>query len=326
MSFAEPDVCPRLADDIAYRPMVSIVVATYNMGQYVAIAVDSILRQSISDIDVHVVDDGSSDDTRKILGQFSHDPRFHYHFQNNAGQASAKNCGLRYCTGMFVAFCDGDDIWPSNRLEVQLPLFQRDREIGVVYGHVEHIDAAGNAIPAVDNKYLASRRHSGFVVRQLFADNFISFGSVLVRRECLEKFGGFDESLRMGIDWDLWLRVATVYKIQYCPETTLLYREWGGQMSNNWVGRYTYAFQIMEKFLRRFPDTLRPQDVRYAYAHSYVSRARLRAMRSGQYLEGLGDCLKAIRTYPLFAAPYKTVVRLIMDLVKARRRPSPLAR
>src|SRR5690606_14244810 len=113
-------------------PTVSVVVATYNMGQFISDCLESILAQTYGDFDVHVIDDGSMDDTERCVRKFLADPRVHYHKQANAGQTRAKNVGIRRSAGRFVAFCDADDMWKPRKLEAQMPLFD-DRGVAVVY-------------------------------------------------------------------------------------------------------------------------------------------------------------------------------------------------
>src|SRR5262245_26234109 len=122
-----------------HSPLVSIVIATYNSGSYLREAIDSILRQSIGDLELLVIDDGSTDETRQLVGSI-HDERLTYIWQPNAGQTSAKNHGLRRARGTYIGFCDGDDFWYPNKLELQLPLFERSAQTGVVYSPADMID------------------------------------------------------------------------------------------------------------------------------------------------------------------------------------------
>src|SRR4030095_853063 len=102
-------------------PSVSVIIATYNSGPYLRAAIGSVLCQSVGDLELIVVDDGSTDGTRELVEQI-HDDRMSYLWQANAGQTSAKNRGVREAKGKFIGFCDGDDYWYPNKLELQLPL------------------------------------------------------------------------------------------------------------------------------------------------------------------------------------------------------------
>lgn len=275
-------------------PLVSVVVASYNMGAYVKDAVQSVLDQTVSDLDVHVVDDGSTDDTRAVIESFKGDPRVHYHYQANAGQTRAKNAGILASTGHHVGFCDADDLWLPRKLERQIPILESHPNVGVVYTRSQPIDASG--------KWLAPRlypEHRGRVTEPLFFENFVPFGTALVRRSALSAKGAFNEKYRMGIDWELWLRLSVDYEFEHIPEVTYLYRIWEGQMSSNWRGRYEACFAIMREFEQSHPGLVTPQTVRRAYSHSYANRARARASLSKDYVGALGDVVSAVRSgYP----------------------------
>src|SRR3954452_1634546 len=91
-------------------PEVSVIIATYNMAQFLPLAVRSVLAQTRADLEVHVVDDGSTDQTVEIMREFAGCPQVHYHWQSNAGQTKAKNLGISRARGAFIAFCDADDL------------------------------------------------------------------------------------------------------------------------------------------------------------------------------------------------------------------------
>ncbi|MEI2420365.1 glycosyltransferase family A protein, partial [Arthrospira platensis SPKY2] len=111
------------------------VIATYNMGAHVAQAVQSVLDETDIDLEVVVVDDGSTDDTQAVLEAFRNDSRVRLIVQENRGQPKAKNAGLLATRGRFVAFCDTDDYWLPGKLGRQLPLMD-DPSVGVVYSPV----------------------------------------------------------------------------------------------------------------------------------------------------------------------------------------------
>lgn len=270
-------------------PLVSVVVATYNMAPYVAGAVQSVLDQTIKDLEVHVVDDGSTDDTKEALLSVLRDPRVHYHFQENAGQTRAKNLGIRNSRGRYVGFCDADDLWLPGKLELQLAAFEDGADVGVVYTRCQRIDSKGSLLPLKPQ-----HEPSGWVTEELFMDNFVPFGTALVRKEALDVHGPFNESYRMGIDWELWLRLSNHYVFRCVPQVTYLYRVWSGQMSSNWKGRYEAAFRIMDEFLENYPGRVSPKRVRQAIAGSYANRGRARASISADYFGAIADAARAV--------------------------------
>jgi glycosyltransferase involved in cell wall biosynthesis len=275
------------------------------MAQYLGDAVDSVLRQTIPDLEVLVIDDGSTDATAELMARYADNPRVHYHRQANAGQTKAKNAGIARAQGTFVAFCDADDLWVADKLQRQLPLFERP-EVGVVYSRRQRILASGEAVEESDDGIYPSGR----ITERLFLENFIPFGTTVVRRSYFEEFGAFDERYRMGIDWDLWLRMSTRCEFGFVDAATYLYRVWPGQMSNNWRGRYEAAFRIMEKFIADHPGVLSPGIVREAYAHSYTERGRLRSMMDREYSAGIRDVFTALRYRASYFPAWKLLIRI----------------
>ena len=300
------------------NPRVSVVIATYNMGQYLKAAIDSVLAQRIGELDVHVVDDGSTDSTREVVAAYAGDPRLHYHWQANSGQTKAKNLGLSHCTGEFVAFCDADDMWTPDKLEIQMPLFEQGDDVGVVYSRKRPILPDGTAAPVPAD---VEQHPSGRVTEALFKNNFIPFGTAVVRRKCLAELGAFDERYRMGIDWELWLRISTRYRFQFADAVTYLYRTWAGQMSNNWRGRYEYAFRIMEDFLAAHGDLVSKATIREAYAHSYWTRGRVRSVLEQEYALGMRDALTALKFRPTYLLAWKLIGRIGIMAAHSMVRP-----
>lgn len=288
-------------------PEVSAIIATYNMGQYLADAIRSVLGQSRSNLELLVIDDGSTDNTREVVASFQSDPRLQYYWQPNSGQTRAKNVGINRARGVFVAFCDADDLWTTDKLELQLPAFDDAGRVAVVYSRHRRIDTDGvSLVHAEDSASLPS----GQVTQQLFIENFVSFGTATIRLSYLKDMGGFDEALRMGIDWDLWLRLSTRYEFRFVDAVTCLYRVWPGQMSRNWRSRYEYAFRIMEHFLAEHPGVVPAATVNEAYAHCYVQRGRLRAKLDGEYVNAIRDIFRALRYRPCYLLAWKSFLRV----------------
>lgn len=287
-------------------PLISVVMATYNMGQYVAQAVRSVLAQDYPAIEVIVVDDGSSDDTAEVLAQFGEDPRVRIFQQANAGQTKAKNRGLQAARGHYVGFCDADNLWCPGKLSMQLPLLQARRDPVVVYGDIQLIDAEGHDLPTPKG-----RRYSGRVTAQLLVDNFVTFNTVLVPRRLLEEAGGFDESLRMGIDYDLWLRLSVKYPFAYLDRPLVRYRIWGGQMSNRLGERFDNCFKLLERFLERHPGSVTQAEANRGWAHTYVSRGRWRASQ-GDLRLALMDYAKAFQLRPGDVRLWKCMAKLLL--------------
>jgi len=253
------------------QPLVSVVITCYNYGHFLQTAIESVLNQSFQDFEMIVVNDGSTDNTDDVMHKYSGLKNLKYINQKNSGQAVAKNVGIKNSSGKFIAFLDADDLWTKDKLEKQMPLFTSPK-VGVVYSGLNFIDEQGNKIDSQrTNPHLAFR--SGDVVQYLFFDNFVPFSSSIVSHECFTKVGLFDESLSMGIDWDLWLRIAVFYKFDYVDEPLLIYRKGHtGQMSKRQGERLLCADKITEKFLTNHPDVLTKEWIKRVLSYNYTNR------------------------------------------------------
>lgn len=274
-----------------HRPLVSVVLPTHNMARFLGEALQSALTQTYPHLEVHVVDDGSTDSPREAIRSFLADPRVHFHSIPQSGQGPAKNVALRASRGEFVAFLDADDLWVPDKLERQLPLFVRP-EIGVVYSDFERVDINGTPIQTFRGPI-----HVGRITNELLIENFVTGMASVVRRECFDRVGLFDETLPMGIDYDLWLRISTKYEFAYLDHVTYLDRYWGGQMSRNFAKRLECAILIMKRLLDANPGLVPRRIENLAWAHTYTYGGD-GFFNAGQRGKALSWYLKAIRTRP----------------------------
>lgn len=297
--------------------LVSIIITCYNYGRYLPFCLESALSQTYENIEVVVVNDGSTDDTDDIMHKYVSNPRVRYIRQDNAGQAHAKNTGIRNARGAFVAFLDADDIWDARKLEKQIPLFL-DRTVGVVYSVSSYIDEGGQEVKIHgQEKYLVPR--SGNVAKDLYLDNFIPFSSAVVRRECLDNAGLFDESLKMGIDWDLWLRISVHHAFAYVHEPLLRYRiGHTGQMSKNLEERQRCSDRIMRKFVGNNPGILSRRDLVRAESYTHCNRGYY--YRSVDIRKSNRHYCAALKSNPTEWSAYRGLLKNMYLLLCGRRK------
>jgi glycosyltransferase involved in cell wall biosynthesis len=204
------------------KNLVSVVIPTYNTSNFLIKAIQSVINQTYKNWELIIVDDGSTDQTRQIVEEFQKkDSRIKYFFQNNKGQGAARNLGIKNASGNYIAFLDSDDEFFENKLERVISHFEKDKNIGFIYT---------DAIIIGDYLYKKRRSeivtpYSGGIYIKLLFNNFITTSTVIVKREVLQNCGLFDESdlLRNFEDYDLWLRIAKKYKIEYIPEVLTKY-------------------------------------------------------------------------------------------------------
>jgi len=186
-------------------PTVSVIIPAYNVGAYLADAIESALAQTFSDLEVIVVDDGSSDSTFKVASGYTRvDRRVRVLQQNNGGISSARNRALRDASGSLVAILDGDDVWLPAYLERQLAILASDPACDIVTGNAWFLGSALDGQPARPSP---DDRPDPTLARMLEDETAVFIMSVF-RRRVYEVIGGFDESLRTNEDYDFWIRAA----------------------------------------------------------------------------------------------------------------------
>ncbi len=199
--------------------LVSIIIPAYNAVKYIKEAVDSALGQTHKNIEVIVVDDGSTDSTKKILEPYIAARKIIYIYQTNKGLAGARNAGIKNSSGKYIAFLDADDLFLPEKVAEQVGILEKNAGYGVCYSDLLHFDEKGNVY---HHRY---KYPSGDVLEPLLRKQLINPLTVMARRDLFEKYGYFDEKLRRSEDWDMWLRWAHAgVKFYYLDKILARYR------------------------------------------------------------------------------------------------------
>jgi len=228
---------------------VSIIIPAYNAASFIGDSVRSALTQTYPNKEIVVVDDGSTDDTRAILEEYIKSGQIKYFYQENKGPAAARNLGIKNSSGEFIAFLDADDVWLPEKLKKQIDLFKNPK-VGLVYSDMEFF---GDKFPFKKYSEMTKGFYRGEAMRELIKRNFIPISSVVLRREVFEMAGYFNEDFKrfpIGEDYELWLRVARVFEVDFIPEAFVRYRIHAGQMSHGRIKNYRTLTSIYKKFLR----------------------------------------------------------------------------
>ena len=209
--------------------LVSVIIPNYNYAQYLREAIDSVLAQSYPEIEIIVVDDGSTDGSKEILDGYGN--RVQAIFQRNQGVSAARNNGVKASRGEFVAFLDADDSWLPAKVEKQVDCLKTDEEIGLVHVGVVEVDADGNSI----RERLDGGAGDLWRDLLLFSSRGIFGGGsgVLMRRTIFDEAGGFDQRLSTSADWDLYFQVSSRHNVGFIPEVLLQYRVHHSNMHSN---------------------------------------------------------------------------------------------
>lgn len=253
---------------------VSVIVPTYNNAQYICQAIESILNQTYRNFEIIVVDDGSTDNTAKILAPYK--SKIRYFYQHNQGPAVARSTGILNAKGQYLSFLDADDYWKPQNLEIKEKILQRDPSLGAVFSNffLFSNDAiiSNNAIDRhypifrrekitiaqlFSHKELASTKdpntfftvYKGTIFEPLLFGNFINLCSILIRKDSQESVGLFRSDLRTQQDYEYWLRFSRQHKMAYVDLPLVAYRRHSTQLT---------AHKNIVKILRNVIQILSP--------------------------------------------------------------------
>ncbi len=215
-------------DDRGLKPKVSVCVASYNHAPYISDALDSILQQEFRDFEIIVVDDGSTDDSHAILLDYQqrypgllcylwHDNHV------NKGISATCNVALAHARGEYVAWLGSDDWWHPDKLTEQVLFLESNPDIGMV--HTAHI-----IVDSLGRHYPPTKRDPAPSWEDLLVSNHVCASSAVMRKQCLDKVGHFDENLVYS-DWDMWIRIGARQRIGYIPTPLTYYRIHGANIS-----------------------------------------------------------------------------------------------
>jgi len=289
-------------------PTVSVVIPTYNSVRYLAEAVESVLAQTITDVEVIVVDDGSTDGTQALMARYAGSVR--YFRQDNSGVSTARNFGLAQSAGRYIAFLDADDTWFPNKLERQLEALAKEPDYHACYSAFVRVTSDLDLL-----EIWRGSRHGSALADLLTRGNIIGSVSVLCERKVFTEVGGFDRSLSQCADWDMWVRLAARTDFLYLDEPLLNYRQHGSNMSRDPALLERDSIRVLEK---GFAMDCVPGAVaalrRHAFARNYTVLAGT-YFGAGKYVDFLRCAARAVSLEPsqinyLAAYPFRVGSRL----------------
>lgn len=240
-------------------PLVSVVIPAYNSERYIADAIDSVLQQDYPALEIWVVDDGSTDSTREVVRRYG--DRVQLLSQQNKGSAAARNLGVVNATGKYIAFLDADDVWWKHKIRFQIDALQSSgRKMAYSsfirwhpgeHGRYAHPDTLF-AVPDHPDK-TSAKIVTGWTYADLLMDCIVWTSSVIVEKSELEKVGLFDETLRKGQDYDLWLRLSWQIEMLGLDKPTALYRIHPDNITSA-VKEVNYEYLILTRALARWGE------------------------------------------------------------------------
>ena len=194
------------------KPLISVVITSYNMESFTPLTVESVLAQDYPSFEVIVVDDGSTDGSVEALRRFG--SRIELITQKNGGACSARNRGLAECRGEFVAFLDCDDLWEPNKLSRCVEtLLERPGSV-MAHSFAYLVNAAGRVIGPPHFK----PHPQGRIFAELARTNHVVNSTPVSRTYAVREVGGWDEAIFTTADWELWLRLSRLGEVAFIPE------------------------------------------------------------------------------------------------------------
>lgn len=221
---------------------VSVIIPTYNRAWCLQEAVDSVMAQTFRKFEVVIVDDGSNDDTHRILAACGKNLRFRR--QTNQGVSAARNLGIRTAKGSLLAFLDSDDLWQPGKLARQVKFFDRHPNAMICQTEETWIRRGVRVNPKHRHK-----KPSGWIFEASLALCLVSPSAVMMRRELFDTVGLFDEQLPACEDYDLWLRVSARYPIHLIDDPLVVKRGGHQDQLSRQHSLDRYRIQSLEKLL-----------------------------------------------------------------------------
>ena len=308
------------------KPTVSVVIPTHNRAHLIGWTIQSVLNQTYQDFEIIVVDDASSDNTEEIVSNIKDDRIRYIRHEKNKGAPAARNTGIKAAKGEYIAFQDSDDEWLPQKLEKQMKVFENvPPKVGIVYtGFFRIVDGKKEYIP-----YSWVTQKEGNIHKELLKGSFIATPSIVVRKECFEKAGMFDERLPRLQDWELVLRLSKYYDFKFIDEPLLIAPFTSDSLSASEKARIKALKLILSKHLNDFAEDKKSLSKYYfgigvhlclnndiAEGESYIAKAfeintDRQSLSEHYFIIGRRLCsnknvkigrnylIKAIKTYPL---------------------------
>jgi len=212
------------------NPKVSVVIPVRNCRDFIHEAIESVLTQSFSDLEVLVIDDGSTDYDYCLLEEL--DPRVKVIRLGGGGVSRARNTGISSARGEYIAFLDADDVWFPGKLAAQIGYFEKYPDVGVVFGGFVRWEvnpngkfcSASDLMSVVQPCVSCDEKRSGWLYARLLGGLLVGMNTAVVRRDVFSSVGGFNQAMRQGEDYDFWLKCSRVAEMHALSVPVALYR------------------------------------------------------------------------------------------------------
>lgn len=286
------------------QDLVSVVIPVYNAGDRIGETLECVFNQDYPNLEIVVVDDGSTDGSLEYLRQFTN--RIKLVQQPNSGAAAARNAGVKQAQGRWIAFLDADDIWETGKISAQVA----EAGNGARWIYTDTLFVGG----VNDGKRDSDLNHKidGDILEQIACSNFIGTSSVFVERDVFLAAGGFDENLRSVHDWDLWVRVASICKIKYLNQPLVRYTIHASSTSRSTRKTLPNHLRVIRKSFGSGGAAERVAHLQpAAMANSYSICSQI-SEEEGDYSFAISCAFQALRQQPLMFQRYNRLTRLLV--------------
>lgn len=274
-------------------PTISVIIPTCDRCHLIERALQSVLGQTFGDYEIIVVDDHSRDDTVEVIKRLQ-DKRIRCISRSQRGGAAARNTGIEAACGDYLAFLDDDDAWHDSKLQSQVEIFQNRPEVALVYTGAVHIHQHNDHVYKT-----VIPRYRGRIFQTLLERNVIgTTSSIMVRKEALLAVGAFDESFPSCQDWDLYLRLAQYWAIDFVPEALVDFYLHPVRITRNNAARIEGRKMILEKYASNINGNRRIM----SRHHAAIGRL---CCQAGRYQEGRNMLSRALHESPTNASALK---------------------
>ncbi len=274
------------------NPLISVIIPTFNRAHVLLRAVDSVLKQSYKNFELIVIDDGSTDHTDELLSSYVREGKIQYLKQENKGVSSARNFGVKSSKGDWLAFLDSDDEWLKGKLQKQVDLLGERPDLRLVHGEelwIRH----GKRV----NQKKIHQKFGGFIYEKCLPLCLISPSAVIIERKLYEEMGGFDEEFIVCEDYDLWLKITSLYEVGFISDP-IIYK-YGGhedQLSHKYFAMDLWRIKAMLRILKSRTLTKEQQA---ATSSEITRKARILMLgyEKHQNTQGLSDLMNLLNSY-----------------------------
>ena len=290
---------------------VTVIIPAYNNSAFTLKTVESIINQTYKNIEIIVIDDGSTDDTKKLLKKYNY--KIIYVYQENQGACSARNKGMKLSTGTYIAHIDCDDIYEPTKISQCVDFLEKNPQYGFVYTDVKLIDSNDNPILGVKKFY--NHPGSGYIAKKIIKSHYVLTNSTLLaKKECFLEVGGFDENIFISADREMIIRLSRVFKAGYINKPLTKYRVSNNRTYENLQKSLDEFIYIVHKYTK-FQNFLSKSDQKISFANIYYYYFKLN-ISLGRYKEAKKLFYKIILKKFFYHKLYFIVFAMIIMYIK----------